>query len=67
MMIRGLEHLSSEDRLRELELFSPEEKRLKEICSSLPVPKVPERELETDFLQRHAVIGQLCLRRVGFS
>jgi len=27
-MIKGLEHLSYEDRLRKLELFSPEKRRL---------------------------------------
>ncbi|TRZ07636.1 hypothetical protein HGM15179_019473 [Zosterops borbonicus] len=39
-MIRGLEHLSNEDRLRQLELVQPgEEKALRRPYSSLPVPK----------------------------
>jgi len=56
-MIRGLEHLSSEDRLRELGLL-----RRREGCGvtleQLPVPGGGTRKLERDFSQGHGVTGQ---------
>jgi len=54
-MIRGLEHLCNEKRLRDLGLFSLERRRL--IVASQYL-KGPTRELERDFLQGHRVIGQ---------
>jgi len=59
-MIRGREHLSYEERLRELGLFQPgEEKAAGRPYCSLPVAwKGPARKLERDFLQGHKVIGQ---------
>ncbi|KAJ7400723.1 hypothetical protein BTVI_102967 [Pitangus sulphuratus] len=50
-MIRGLEYHSYEDKLRELGLFSLEETQGR-LYSSLPVPKVPTRELERDYFAR---------------
>lgn len=54
-MTQELEHLFCEERLRKLELFSLEKKRL--LYRSLPVPK-GVLELERDFLQGRVVTGQ---------
>ncbi|KAJ7406811.1 hypothetical protein WISP_121822 [Willisornis vidua] len=71
-MIRGLEHLSYEYKLRELGLFNLEKERLQsDLIVAFQYLKGPRGELERDILQGHVGIGQkgmaLIRRKVGLD
>jgi len=65
-MIRGLEHLCCEERLRELGLFSLEKRRLwGDLRAAFQHLKGPTGRMERDFSQGCVLIGQGCKLKEG--
>lgn len=58
-MIRGVEHFSHRERLREFGFFSLKKRRLRDdLIAAFQYMKEPLRKVERDSLYSHVVLGQ---------